>query len=196
MDSFYHTSNKLTSQLVKTFGCLDVKHAGKKPASLRAGLAAARSSESTNISSQWPEGLSRSSRFLILTTYNIFAAASLGILHRLLHFTTHILQQQEIISQRPEIIPQRQNKWGSQRPLVFFSMYDVKTRNRLPSKLKIPVETNDQTIRWLNCPIIFAPWQSPVYRFRDPESTVFFKRSKWGNFLNLKSYQAKSGENI
>ena len=44
---------------------------------MEARLGVARPYESTHtISHQWPEGLLRSSSYLILTTYNIFIAAT------------------------------------------------------------------------------------------------------------------------
>ena len=51
-------------------------YALKKPGSLGAGLPAATPSESNLTISQCPEGLLRGSCLLILTTYNISAAAS------------------------------------------------------------------------------------------------------------------------
>ena len=62
-------------------------HAGKKPGSLGARLPAARPSESTHTISQWPEGLLSGSRFLILTTYSIFAAAILHLTLKNTYFT-------------------------------------------------------------------------------------------------------------
>ena len=50
-------------------------YACKKPVSLGAGLAEARPSESTHTILHWQESLLLSSRFLILTTFNIFAAS-------------------------------------------------------------------------------------------------------------------------
>ena len=82
----------------------------KKPP---AGLAAAWPSESSPTISQWPEGLLRSSRFLILITYNIFAVA---IRHRV-YRKTHISQRPEILSQGPEKRESQQpEKRESQRP--------------------------------------------------------------------------------
>ena len=59
----------------------------KKPANLRAGLAAARPSESPYTISQWLEYLLLSCRFLILTLFNILAAASMNLTLKKTHFT-------------------------------------------------------------------------------------------------------------
>ena len=62
-------------------------HAWKKPGSLGAGLLAARPSESNRMASNWSEGLLQSSRLLILTTYNISAAASAQLTSKNTYFT-------------------------------------------------------------------------------------------------------------